>query len=219
MKSKQKHFLLFILCFFSYCSFAQNTSNTTLLKSESPVWGEWSMTIGRSRTPFLIDEKGDTYGGGWSEGFTAMKMYSLSKPAFSLGWFLTGQYVNYSLELDAKTYKILPFRAAVGPAVAIRKPIKDYGVTYLSLGTGVKWDYHYKDIPAGFHYCQNAWSPVACLSLSYAGRLDKELLEGIGIKASVYSYGNSKGINVKSPIIDYWELGVCWYFYNKKLFR
>ena len=135
---------------------------------------------------------------------------------FSLGWFLSFHIMDYTEELDGNKYTILPFRTAIGPAVAIRTPVKENAVTYLTLRTGVKWDYQNRNLPVGYNYCQKAWSPVSSLSLSYAGRLNKRNLSGIGVKASVYAYGKAKGIKSESPPIYNWELGVCFYYSSKR---
>ena len=204
-------FLICLLC--ATFAFAQETE-----ESISPIWVEAGLGLGRTYPPILVDASGKTYGEGdyWTS-YDFLLMRSLPKSFLSLGGFLSPHHVNHNITVDGRDYTSVSYRWMIGPAIAAKTTINQRRVIYIVAGAGVKWDIQNKELKSipYVSYCQNAFSPVAALSATYAFRSKYQVLDGMGIKASVYSFGNAKGIEVKDPLIDSWEISVCWYLTKK----
>lgn len=203
-----------LLCTLSLSSFAQETD-----ESINPIWAEAGVGIGRTFPPILTDASGKTYGeGDYWNSYNFLLMRSLPKSLFSVGGFFSPHNVNHIITVDGRDYKSVSYRWMIGPSVAVKKNINQSSVVYMVAGAGVKWDIQNKNLKSFpyVHYCQNAFSPVATLSATYAGRLNKRNLSGIGFKGTVYSFGNAKGIDVQDPLIDSWEISLVFYLTKSK---
>ena len=215
MKKVVLLFVLVISC--SLSSTAQDIGNNTEKKGESRFWGEGNVGIGKTLSPLMYNTNGETFGvGQYSSGFGCLIMYSLMNPAFSVGGSL--HYTNINLRGTEDEW-LFPGRIDLGPAVAYKKYIKDKQVAYIVASAGLKWDEHYKkNLPSGYQFCQNTLSMGGSLSAAYIFRINSKMMDGLGIKGTVFSYGNSRearNAHIKDPIIDGWEISLCWYLTRK----
>lgn len=211
---KKKLYLL-ILAYLSTMSVVSQDAEKTVINS-SPIWGEFSVGIGKIKTPLFAGTDGSIYlKDQFSSGYNLLMMYELPKTWFSIGGSLW--YNRLDTQLQEPTF--IPSRFLIGPAAAFKVPVMDKGVFYITTTAGLKWDVHRNELPSGYLFCQPEFSIGGNMSVSYAFRSRIKLLDGMGIKGTIYSYGNSReahDIKLKNPLVDGWEISLCWYLSPKK---
>ena len=209
MKKVVLLFVLVISCSLSLT--AQEAGNDAEKKGESRFWGESSIGMVRINTPLFADTEGNTYlSGQFSSGISILIMRELPKTKFSLGGSLW--YNHLDTRLQNPTF--IASRFLIGPAAAFKTPFKEKGDFYITAKAGLKWDIHRNELPSGYLFCQNPLSLGGSLSVAYAFRSRNAILNGMGIKGTIYSYGNSRearNAHIKDPFVDCWEVSFIFY--------
>ena len=195
------------ICFYAIPFFGQEADITNIKETEGSYWMDYNAGVGRINAPLFCGQNGDTYlVGQWSASQRGCYMHEIAKTPFSYG---TSVWINYlDTKLQGKAY--VPLRFMVGPALAVKTPITKKGYFYVTATAGLKWDVHWnRNLPEGYYFCQDALSLGGSLSASC-------VFFGNGVKFTVYSYGNSRKVNVKDPLIDGWDISYCVYLSQKK---
>lgn len=209
---KKVLFLSLLLCLFHFSSFAQEQETENKTVEIGPAWLAIGYGGGNTVTPFLVNDEGQTLGDGLvSVCVSAQMMYDLPKSLFSVG-LLASIHSFRDITFESEDYTPTLFRLYAIPSISMKKVLWQRHEISLMTGAGLKWNRHSNDLPSGYHYCQKEFSPVGSLTASYVYRPKFLLSNGVGIRGTLYSYGNTTGVNVKSPLIDAWEIAVCYYF-------
>ncbi|MBO4590763.1 MAG: hypothetical protein J5698_07315 [Bacteroidaceae bacterium] len=197
-----KKTVLLLVCFFCATFAYAQEKDTTDVKLDYYA----SLGAGRYITPQFVDDLGKTYGQGmFSTNITASMLYPIPKTVFAIG--VSGLYQSSAFPLD-KQARASCDRWMIGPAIAIKKTFLEKNTVSLMATAGLRVDGRMKNLPSTYHYCQDKTGFMSGLSASYLYHFKNVFSEGIGIKGSVYSYGNSPDMNVRDPFIDSWEVSL-----------
>lgn len=216
MKKNRTHcFVVLILCtMFVFPTVAQEDSNMVKEPSQIKQFAEIFIGLGSWQNVGL--ESGETYRTG---GFSLVPCggeYTILFPQlpFGVGLVCYASNVYREIEQEGSFALTLTKRPSYyfAPKISLDKIFDEHHSIHFSASAGPLLEGYKVDDPDRWNVWKYDYRFAGMLTASYMYLINGK--SGIGLRASLLSYGNAKGSSARNPLLDSWNVGLSYVIYT-----
>lgn len=216
MKKNRTHcFVVLILCtMFVFPAVAQEDSNMVKEPSQIKQFSELFIGLGSWQNVGLVSA--ETYRTGGFHLVPAGAEISILFPRlpFGVGFVCYQNYVYREIEQEGSSDLILTKRPSYyfAPKISWDKFFNEHHSIHFSASAGLLSEGYKVDDPDRWNVWKYDNYFAGMLTASYSYLINGK--SGIGLRASLLSYGNGKGSTARNPLLDGWSIGISYVYYG-----